>query len=172
MELLELKRDPKSKDIAARLKKQQVRQRERRAAAAKERQANLRAAKERRQKILDAAKTAKAAREKPAGLSQVPAQIAHCMMAVHVKGKKSKAAAWNICRWAMTKYGYLKGPYRVNTKMPKAVIQTGKGTRRSFQHGTEKKPLNGGLPGNGTSKFRKFVRLFKSLEPKLLPKGT
>jgi hypothetical protein len=108
--------------------------------------------------------------EKKQGLNTIPAQIAHCMMALHVKRKKSKEAAWNICRWAMTKYGYLSGPYRVNTKMPKAVKQTGKGSRRSFQHGMEKKPLNGGVPGNGGTKFARFVTMFKTLEPKILLK--
>jgi len=108
--------------------------------------------------------------EKPKGLRDIPAQIAHCMMAVHVKGKKSKQAAWKICRWAMTKNGYLDGPYRANTKMPKAVKQTAKGTRRSFQHGMEKGPLNGGLPGNGVAKFKKFVSMFRALEPQILPK--
>lgn len=101
---------------------------------------------------------------KPSGLDQIPAQIAHCMMAVHKKRKKSKEAAWNICRWAMTKYGYLKGPYRRNTKLPKAVKQTPKGVRRSFQHGMEKHPLNGGLPGTGITKYYKFKKMFKDME--------
>ena len=90
-------------------------------------------------------------------------------MAVHLKRGKSKEAAWNICRWAMTKYGYLKGPYRRNTKLPKATTATQKGVRRNFQHGMEKSPLNGGVPGNGPSKFKKFTKLFKSLEPKIVP---
>jgi hypothetical protein len=107
---------------------------------------------------------------KPPGIDGIPAQIAHCMMALHVKRKKSRNAAWNICRWAMTKHGYLKGPYRVNTKLPKAVTQTGKGTKRSFQHGMEKAPLDGGVAGTGTTKFKKFVTMFKTLEPTLLPK--
>jgi len=108
---------------------------------------------------------------KPPGLNTIPAQIAHCMMAVHVKRRKSRVAAWNICRWAMTKHGYLDGPYRVNTKLPKAVKQTGKGSRRSFQHGMEKAPLNGGVPGNGGSKFAKFVTMFKTAEPQFLKKA-
>lgn len=113
----------------------------------------------------------KAAPEKPPGLDTVPAQIAHCMMAVHVKRGKSKEAAWNICRWAMTKYGYLKGPYRRNGKMPKTTKQTQKGVTRSFQHGMEKAPLNGGLKGNGPSKFKKFKAMFKDLEPKMVRKA-
>lgn len=107
---------------------------------------------------------------KPPGLNQVPGQIAHCMMALHVKRGKTKEAAWNICRWAMTKYGYLKGPYRRNTKLPKAVKMTGKGVRRSFQHGMEKGPLGGGVPGTGTAKYQKFVKMFGSLEKKIVPK--
>lgn len=107
---------------------------------------------------------------KPPGLNQVPGQIAHCMMALHVKRGKTKKAAWNICRWAMTKYGYLKGPYRANTKLPKAVKMTGKGVRRSFQHGMEKKPLGGGVPGTGASKYQKFVKMFGSLEKKIILK--
>jgi hypothetical protein len=105
----------------------------------------------------------------PPGLNQIPAQIAHCMMAVHTKRGKSKEAAWNICRWAMTKYGYLKGPYRRNTKLPKAIKQTPKGTRRSFQHGMEKRPLGGGLPGTGISKYNRFIKMFKDVEPKFTP---
>lgn len=108
--------------------------------------------------------------EKPAGLGSIPAQIAHCMMALHVKRRKSKTAAWNICRWAMTKHGYLDGPYRINTKLPKAVKQTSKGTRRSFQHGMEKGPLGGGVSGSGATKFKRFVTMFRTLEPKIVPK--
>lgn len=107
---------------------------------------------------------------RPPGLHSIPAQIAHCMMAVHKKRGKSKEAAWNICRWAMTKYGYLKGPYRRNTKLQKAVKQTPKGVRRSFQHGMEKHPLGGGLPGTGISKYNRFIKMFKDVENDFLPK--
>lgn len=100
----------------------------------------------------------------------VPAQIAHCMLALTKKRGKSTKAAWNICRWAMTKYGYLKGPYRVNTKLPKATKQTQKGTRRSFQHGMEKGPLNKGVAGTGTTKYRKFKSVFRSIEKDVTPK--
>jgi hypothetical protein len=102
---------------------------------------------------------------------QVPAQIAHCVLALNKKGGKSVRAAWNICRWAMTKYGYLKGPYRVNTKLPKAVRQTSKGSRRSFQHGMEKGPLNRGIPGTGPTKYRKFKQVFRDIEDEVVPKG-
>lgn len=107
--------------------------------------------------------------EKPS-LKSVPAQLAHCMMAVHVKRGKSKRAAWNICRWSLSRYGYLKGPYNINSRMPKATVQTAKGAKRSFQHGMEKKPLNRGVAGNGRSKFKKFVKMFGDLEPKIVPK--
>ncbi len=101
----------------------------------------------------------------------VPAQIRHCMLALKHKRGKSEKAAWNICRWAMTKYGYLKGPYRVNTKLPKATRQTQKGVRRSFQHGMEKGPLNKGIPGTGITKARKFDKLFKKIEKDVVRKG-
>jgi hypothetical protein len=107
---------------------------------------------------------------RPPGLNTIPAQIAHCMMAVHKKRGKSKEAAWNICRWAMTKYGYLKGPYRRSTKLQKAVKQTPKGVRRSFQHGMEKHPLGGGLPGTGVSKYNRFIKMFKDVENDFLLK--
>jgi hypothetical protein len=109
------------------------------------------------------------AKEKvPADL--VPAQIAHCMLALKHKRGKSTRAAWNICRYAMTKYGYLSGPYRVNTKLPKAVKQTQKGSRRSFQHGMEKGPLNKGIPGTGPTKYRKFRAMFREIETAVTPK--
>jgi len=104
-------------------------------------------------------------------VDHVPAQIAHCMMALNKKRGKSVKAAWNICRWAMTKYGYLKGPYRVNTKLPKATKQTQKGSRRSFQHGMEKGPLNRGISGTGPTKYRKFKSVFRSIENDVTPKG-
>jgi len=108
---------------------------------------------------------------KPVGVASIPAQISHCMMALHVKRGKSKQAAWNICRWAMTKYGYLQGPYRRNTKLPKATVTTGKGSRRNMQHAMEKNPLNGGVRGTGDAKFKRFVRMFKSLEPDIVKSG-
>jgi hypothetical protein len=106
--------------------------------------------------------------EKPIGLASVPSQISHCMMALHVKRGKSKEAAWNICRWAMTKYGYLQGPYRKNTKLPKATAVTPKGSRRNMQHSMEKHPLGGGVRGTGDAKFKRFMRMFKSLEPDIV----
>lgn len=108
--------------------------------------------------------------KKKAPADYVPAQIAHCMLALNKKRGKSVKAAWNICRWAMAKHGYLKGKYRVNTKLPKATKQTQKGVRRSFQHGMEKGPLNRGIPGTGGSKYRKFKQMFRSIEKDVIPK--
>lgn len=165
----EPKRPTKSQDRKEReqhRRKQQDRAAEKRKEVAAALAANKAKRLERKAKL-----KAKKAPPKPPGLNQIPAQVAHCMMAVHVKGKKSKRAAWNICRWSLSKNGYLKGPYRANTKLPKATKQTGKGVRRSFQHGMEKKPLGGGLPGTGTSKYAKFIKMFGALEPSLLPKG-
>lgn len=122
-----------------------------------------------RQARLAKIKASKAPPQEPS-IKTVPSQIAHCMMAVHLKRGKSKRAAWNICRWAMTKYGYLKGPYRINDKLPKTTQPTAKGSRRNFQHGMEKGPLNRGIKGTGPAKFKKFVRLFKDLEPQIVPK--
>lgn len=102
---------------------------------------------------------------------QVGAQLRHCMLAIKHKRGKSAKAAWNICRWSLTKYGYMKGPYRVNTKLPKATKMTTKGVRRSFQHGMEKGPLNGGIPGTGATKARKFDKLFKSIEKDVIRKS-
>jgi len=109
-----------------------------------------------------AEKTAKAKQNK-APADQVPTQVAHCMLALKNKGKDAKAA-WNICRWSLTKHGYLKGPYRVNTKLPKAVRQTSKGSRRTFQHSNEKKPLGGGIRGKPEEKYAKFKKMFRDIE--------
>lgn len=158
------------------------------AAATKKRLATIKAKKKAEMKAALAAnkakrQAAKAARKKkpvPSGTKSgkkksaadhVPAQIAHCMLALTKKNGKSIRAAWNICRWAMTKYGYLKGPYRVNTKLPKAIKQTQKGTRRSFQHGMEKGPLSRGIPGTGPTKYRKFAKMFRGIEGAVTPKG-
>ena len=103
---------------------------------------------------------------------QVGAQLRHCMLALKHKHGKSAKAAWNICRWSLTKYGYMKGPYRINTKLPKATKMTGKGSRRSFQHGMEKGPLGGGIPGTGATKYRKFNKMFKAIEKDVIRKGT
>lgn len=108
--------------------------------------------------------------DEPLSIKKVPSQIAHCMMALHVKRGKSKEAAWNICRWAMTQHGYLQGPYRKNAKLPKATKPTQKGSRRNMQHSMEKRPLNGGVKGDGQRKFRRFVNMFSDFEKNMLPK--
>lgn len=161
----------KEKDAAAKQRKKQRKETE------KKRKEKVKALEKGRmgRKAAAGARQAKAREKrkppKPPGLHMIPAQIAHCMMAVHKKRGKSKEAAWNICRWAMTKYGYLAGPYRRNTKLPKAVKQTQKGVRRSFQHGMEKGPLGGGLPGTGISKYNRFIKMFRDVENEFLPKG-
>lgn len=104
-------------------------------------------------------------------VDMVPAQLRHCMLALKHKRGKSEKAAWNICRWSLTRYGYLKGPYRVNTKLPKATKQTSKGVRRTMQHAMEKGPLNKGISGTGATKARKFAKMFKKLEPDVVKKG-
>lgn len=105
----------------------------------------------------------------PPSIRKVPAQLAHCMMALHAKRGKSKDAAWNICRWSLQKNGYLK-TYRKNAKMPKATAQTQKGSRRTMQHAMEKKPLGGGVPGDGPQKFKKFVKMFSDFESEMMLK--
>lgn len=168
-------KEPSRKDH---LKRQQARQK-----AARTRDRNAR---ERRKQAFDKAKVDRLAKKeklkkdaedaerekagKLPGLKDVPAQIAHCMMALHVKRGKSKMAAWNICRWAMTKHGYLKGPYRKNGKLPKTTEPTGKGSRRNMQHSMEKGPLGKGVSGNGGAKFARFTRMFRDLEPKIVSK--
>lgn len=157
----------KSREKAARTREKNARAKRKEAAAENKLKRKARAAKVK--KIDQRAADKKAG--VPPGLHMIPAQIAHCMMALHVKRGKSKEAAWNICRWSMTKHGYLKGPYRKNTKLPRATAQqTAKGSRRSFQHGMEKGPLGGGVKGNGTAKFKRFMRMFKRLEPSIVAK--
>jgi hypothetical protein len=97
-------------------------------------------------------------------VDQVPSQLAHCMLAIRFKRRKSTKAAWNICRWSLTKHGYLKPPYSEKGKVPKATRQTRKGVRRSMQHSQEKKPLGGGVKGGGARKYDKFSRMFKAIE--------
>lgn len=95
---------------------------------------------------------------------KVPAQLSHCMLALKHKRGKSVRASWNICRWSLTKHGYLKGPYKKDGKIPEATKQTAKGTRRTFQHAGEKKPLGGGVTGSPSSKYNRFVKMFKAIE--------
>jgi len=177
----------REKEQEQKKKEQQKKVKKEKEAAAKERQKDKKEAAKQKQQKVKALKKEKTARQtkaaerravikkkgqppKPPGLSQIPAQVAHCMMAVHVKRGKSKEAAWNICRWSLSKHGYLKGPYRKNAKLPKTVKQTQKGVRRSFQHGMEKGPLGGGLPGTGISKYNRFIKMFKDMENNFLLK--
>ena len=144
------------KRIKAQQKRAKTMQKNKRAATAAALEKNRLDRQARQQKLKD-----KKDPDKGDALGQVPAQLAHCMMAVHVKRGKTKKAAWNICRWSLHKHGYHKN-YVKDARMP--VKQTQKGVRRSFQHGSEKKPLNGGVPGDHKSKFRKFKKMFKSIE--------
>jgi len=84
---------------------------------------------------------------------QVPATMSHCVLAVRKKGKDTKDA-WHICRSQLTKRGFLKGPYKTSTEIPKSVRQTSKGSRRSMKHAMEK---------DAPKKFRQFKDAFRSL---------
>lgn len=148
--------DAVKKRQKAQKKRAETMQKKKRAATKAALEKNRLDRKARQQKIRD-----KDEPEKQAGLGSVPAQLAHCMMALHKKRGKSKKASWNICRWSLHKHGYHKN-YVKNGRLP--VKQTQKGVRRSFQHGSEKGPLNGGVPGDHKTKFKKFMRMFKSLE--------
>lgn len=94
---------------------------------------------------------------------QVNAQLAHCMLAVTTYRDVDTMGAWNICRWNLTKNGFLKGPYIENDKLAN-VQYTQKGTQRTMQHAFERFPLGGGIPGSPPSKFAKFRKLFKGIE--------
>lgn len=96
--------------------------------------------------------------------SKVNAQLAHCMLALNRKRGKDAMASWNICRWSLTKFGYLKPPYRENGKVD-SVMATQKGSRRAMQHAMEKKPLGGGIPGSPGAKYASFKDLFRDIEP-------
>jgi hypothetical protein len=97
---------------------------------------------------------------------QVNAQLAHCMLALHVKRGKDPRASWNICRASLTKYGYLKGPYREGGKLD-TVKPTQRGTRRAMQHANEKHPLGGGISGTPAAKYAKFQKMFRIIEPEV-----
>lgn len=97
-----------------------------------------------------------------AKVDKIPAQLAHCMLAIRFKRKKSTRAAWNICRWSLTRNGYMKPPYSENGKI-RNVKQTQKGARRSMSHAMEKGPLNGGVKGTAANKYMKFQRMFKAI---------
>ncbi len=94
---------------------------------------------------------------------RVNAQLAHCVLALHIKRGKSVRGSWNICRSSLTKGGYMKGPYREDDKVD-SVRATSKGVKRAMQHATEKHPLNGGIRGTPAAKFQKFRNIFKDIE--------
>ncbi len=87
---------------------------------------------------------------------KVGAQLRHCMVAVAKKyggGKDGAKAAWNICRWSLTKYGYMKKAYRKDAKpTPSRLRVTQKGSRANMRHAME--------PGTD-KKNKKFKALFK-----------
>lgn len=125
-------------------------------ARAERRRASVKATKERVLK-----KSAERAADKA---GQINAQLAHCILAVHFKRKKSVRGAWNICRWSLTKHGYMKPPYREDGKVAD-VKPTQKGSKRAMQHAMEKHPLNGGIKGSPPEKFQKFKNIFREIEP-------
>jgi hypothetical protein len=100
-----------------------------------------------------------------AKVDQVPAQLMHCVNAVKdgkpsskggKPGKKhSVRAAWNICRWSLTRNGYLKPPYKKNAKLT-SIRQTQKGSRRTMKHAMEPE---------GGAKYKRFKDLFRDIEP-------
>jgi hypothetical protein len=160
---------------AAEKRRERTSQEKRAATIAKKRREAMKAAREKNQAERKAERQArrkaglekimKKSAEKAADKAgQINAQLAHCILAVHVKRKKSVRGAWNICRASLTKYGYLKGPYREDGKV-KDVKATQKGSRRAMQHANEKHPLNGGILGTPPAKFQKFRRIFKDIEP-------
>lgn len=87
---------------------------------------------------------------------RVPAQLAHCMVAVSKKGKDA-TGAWNICRASLTKHGYLKAPYQEKGKL-KDVQTTSKGITRGSTHAKES--------GHG-EKTKEFRKLFRDIETRL-----
>lgn len=101
-------------------------------------------------------------------VDKVNAQLAHCMLALKHKRGKSAKAAWNICRWSLTRHGYLKPPYKEGGKIKDGAAKpTQKGVRRAMQHAREKHPLGGGIKGSPHEKYQKFKKMFKSIEKKV-----
>jgi len=86
--------------------------------------------------------------------SKVSSSVSHCVLAVMAKGHDAKSA-WNICRAAQTKYGYLKGPYKEKGKASD-VKMTMRGTRLAMKHSMERE---------APSKFKAFSKAFLSIEP-------
>lgn len=94
---------------------------------------------------------------------QVSAQLAHCMLAVNAFRDVDAMGSWNICRWNLTKNGFLQPPYRENDKVAN-VRYTGKGSQSWMKHAQERRPLGRGISGSPPSKFAKFRKLFKTIE--------
>lgn len=109
---------------------------------------------------------------KPGGLKgpepsdKVGAQLAHCVLAVKgqrqktKKGKKprkkiSTRGAWNICRWSLTRHGYLKPPYKINQQL-KNLKLTQKGARANTKHAMTEP--------DAPEKYAKFKKLFREIE--------
>lgn len=100
-----------------------------------------------------------------AKVDQVPAQLMHCVNAVKdgrpstpggkKRPKKSVRAAWNICRWSLTRNRYLKPPYKKNAKLS-SLRQTQKGVRATMKHAMEKE---------APAKYKRFKDLFRDIEP-------
>jgi len=98
-------------------------------------------------------------------VDQVPAQLAHCILAVKggrpsKKGGKpqkkySTRAAWNICRWSLTRYGFLKPPYKMGGQLS-SLRQTQRGVRATMKHAMEK---------DGPTKYKRFKNIFRDIEP-------
>jgi len=95
--------------------------------------------------ILDKAKT-----------DRVGSQLRHCMVAVAKKKNGDAKAAWNICRWNLTRYGYMKKPYRKDAKAtPSRLRLTRKGSRANMRHSSEP---------DVDKKNREFKKLMKKLD--------
>lgn len=121
------------------------------------------------------------AKKKPKGREKnVGSLIRHCMVALAREKKdkfggftsKGAQAAWNVCRWAMTKYKYMKGPYRKDAPPTKNTMKmTQKGTRRNMQHAQGACPRYQNTPERKALakkelplKNRLFKRLFKYID--------
>jgi len=99
----------------------------------------------------------------------VGALIRHCMAAVAPKkggiGKKGAEAAWNICRWAMTKYKFLKGPYKKGAPpSPYTGKVTARGARRNMKHAMGACPRGKSNKSELRRKQMVFTKLFKHID--------
>lgn len=120
------------------------------------------------------------AKEKPADRDKnVGALIRHCMVAL-AREKKNKFggftsqgahAAWNVCRWAMTKYGFMKGPYRKDAEPTADTMKmTQKGSQRDMKHAQGRGPRHKTPEQIAKAKKelplkqRLFKRLFKYID--------